>query len=202
MDPRPRPARHPWPCARADTVDGDRQSSIRAASRPGRTSSRFIFFTGDRARNICAVSKAFKLVCHQSIFRTLTRYSTLRSPLWAPPRLMCYDPHQKNVPLQCTERPSAAPPAIVRPQPRPSRQKALHQLDPSPWRKPLLQLSWRRPPCSTNRVAQSSLPRVLMVQLPFPVDSSPPCTIQVQPIVITRVSTGGAPQAQFGRCGG
>ena len=66
----------------------------------------------------------------------------------------------------------------------------------------MLQLSRRRPPCSTNKVAQSSLPRVLMVQLPFPVDSSPPCTIQVQQLVTTRISTGGAPQAQFGRCGG
>ena len=55
---------------------------------------------------------------------------------------------------------------------------------------------------NTNKVAQSSLPRVWMVQPPFPVDSPPPCTIQVQQIVITRVSTGGAPQAQCERCGG
>jgi len=47
----------------------------------------------------------------------------------------------------------------------------------------LLQLSRRRPPCSTNKVAQSSLPRVLMVQPPFPVDSPPLCTIHVQQIV-------------------
>ena len=31
------------------------------------------------------------------------------------------DPHEKNAPQQCTARPSAAPPAMVRPQPRPSR---------------------------------------------------------------------------------
>ena len=92
-------------------------------------------------------------------------------------------PHEKNAPHQRTASPSAAPPAMVRPQPRPSRPLALHQLDTSPWRKPLLQLSRRRPPCSTKRVAQSSLPRVLMVQPPFPVDNSPICTIQVQQIV-------------------
>ena len=40
-----------------------------------RSSCRFIFFTGDHARNICAVIKAFKLVCHQSKFRTLPRYT-------------------------------------------------------------------------------------------------------------------------------
>ena len=43
--------------------------------------------------------------------------------------------------------------------------------------------SRRRPPCSTKIVAKSSLPRVLMVQPPFPVDNSPLCTIQVQQIV-------------------
>ena len=36
---------------------------------------------------------------------------------------------------------------------------------------------------NTNKVAQSSLPRVLMVRPPFPVDNSPLCTIQVQQIV-------------------
>ena len=67
---------------------------------------------------------------------------------------------------------AAAIPAICSP---PARHLAVQQA--------LLQLSWRRPPCSMNKVAQSSLPRVLMVQPPFPVDNSPPCTIQVQQIV-------------------
>ena len=86
---------------------------------------------------------------------------------------------------------AAAIPAIGSP---PARHLAVQQA--------LLQLSWRRPPCSTKRVAQSSLPRVLMVQPPFPVDSPPPCTIQVQQIVTNLISTGGAPQAQCERCGG
>ena len=41
-----------------------------------------------------------------------------------------------------------------------------------------------------------------MVQPLFPVDSPPPCTIQVQQIVTNLISTGGAPQAQCERCGG
>ena len=55
---------------------------------------------------------------------------------------------------------------------------------------------------SLNGTQQSSLPRVLMVQQPFPVDNSPPCTIQVQQIVTNLISTGCAPQAQCERCGG
>ena len=66
----------------------------------------------------------------------------------------------------------------------------------------LQQLSWRRPRCSTKKVATSSLPRVLKVQLFSSIDHPPPCTIQVQQIVTNRISTARALQAQSESCGG
>ena len=66
----------------------------------------------------------------------------------------------------------------------------------------LQQLSWRRPRCSTKKVATSSLPRVLKVQLFSSIDHPPPCTIQVQQIVTNRISTARALQAQCESCGG
>ena len=138
------------------------------------------------------------MVCYQSNFRTLARYTPAahcgrHAGQW-PTRKECASAaHSK--PLSRTTchgaASAAAIPAIGSP---PARHLAVQQA--------LLQLSRRRPPCSMNKVAQSSLPRVLMVQQPFPVDNSPPCTIQVQQIVTNLISTGGAPQAQFGRCGG
>ena len=53
----------------------DRDPSPNRALHGLRSSCRFISFTGDHARNIYPVGKAFKLVCHQSNFRTLTRYT-------------------------------------------------------------------------------------------------------------------------------
>ena len=59
--------------------------------------------------------------------------------------------------------------------------------------------SSRRPHSSKKKLAQSSLPRGLMVRLPFSTDQLPPCTIQVQPVVTTRISTGVASSAKLQR---
>ena len=114
-----------------------------------------------------------------SFSRTLTRYTPAahcgrHAGQW-PTREECASPaHSK--PLSRTTchgaASAAAIPAIDSP---PARHLAVQQA--------LLQLSWRRPPCSTKIVVKSSLPRVLMVRPPFPVDNSPLCTIQVQQIV-------------------
>jgi hypothetical protein len=42
----------------------------------------------------------------------------------------------------------------------------------------------------------------LEVQLPFPADHPPSCTIKLHPIVTTQISTGRASRAQFERCAG
>ena len=57
-------------------------------------------------------------------------------------------------------------------------------------------LSWRGPRGSKKKIAQSSLPRVLTVKLPSLSDHPPPCSMQVQPIVTTRISTVVASQAE------
>ena len=73
VEPRPRPTRHP--CGDLSPSNPDRDPSPNRALHGLRSSCRFISFTGDHARNIYPVGKAFKLVCHQSNFRTLTRYT-------------------------------------------------------------------------------------------------------------------------------
>ena len=96
---------------------------------------------------------------------------------------------------QRTAHPGRALVAAVRPQPRPSRPQALHHLVTAA--DCCSSLSWRGPRGSKKKVAQSSLPRVLTVKLPSLSDHPPPCTMQVQPIVTTRISTVVASQAEL-----
>ena len=84
----------------------------------------------------------------------------------------------------------ARPTSCIAVQPRPSRPQALHHLVTA------AALSWRGPRGSKKKIAQSNLPRVLTVKLPSLSDHPPPCSMQVQPIVTTRISTGIAWQAE------
>ena len=105
------------------------------------------------------------------------------SPLWAPRRPMAHTRRMRLRSAQQAPQPHHLPWCGLS-RGHPGRRLSTSSTPrTSPWRKPLLQLSRRRPPCSTKKVAKSSLPRVLMVQSPFPIDNPPLCTIQVQQIV-------------------
>jgi hypothetical protein len=120
------------------------------------------------------------LVCHQSNFRTLTRYTPAahcgrHAGQW-PTRDECAsEAHSKPLSrTTCQGAVSAAAiPAIGSP---PARHLAVEEATAAA-------LAATTTVQHKEEVAKSSLPRVLMVQSPFPIDNPPLCTIQVQQIV-------------------
>ena len=146
-------------------------------------------------RRACGrVEGNFWLLYHLANVRTLTRYTGSRHRcLHAQPRLCadCSDSEFSSLP-QRTAHTGRALVAAVRPQLRPSRPQALHHLVTAA---ALMARTTRTSSKEEGRAIESAArvdgEAALSRRHP------PPCTMQVQPIVTTRISTVVASQAEL-----